>query len=160
MAGVLLLATMTMTMTAAAQSYPSRPIRVIVPSSAGGGADVVARLVGQKLAERWGQQVIVDNRPGASTVLGAELVAKSPADGYTLFFQDLTTHGINAGLYRKLPYDSVNDFAAIAMASAGTLTVTAEPAAMNAPSPITTGATRVEWDPTKALRPITVRCLR
>ena len=93
-------------MTAAAQSYPSRPIRVIVPSSAGGGADIVARLIGQKLVERWGQQVIVDNRIG---VVGAETAALAPADGYTVLF---TTSAlvVRESVYRKLPYSTLRDF--------------------------------------------------
>jgi len=69
---------------ALAQSYPGKPIRIIVPYSAGGGTDIVARAVGQKLSDRWGQSVIVDNRAGASGMIGAEAVAKAPADGYTL----------------------------------------------------------------------------
>jgi tripartite-type tricarboxylate transporter receptor subunit TctC len=92
-----------------AQTYPARPIRVIVPSSAGGGADIVARLVGQKLAERWGQQVIVDNRIG---VVGAETAALAPADGYTVLF---TTSALTVRecVYRKLPYSTLRDFAPV-----------------------------------------------
>lgn len=95
--------------TALAQEYPVRPIRVIVPSSAGGGADIVARLVGQKLAGRWGQQVIVDNRIG---VVGAETAALAPADGYTLLF---TTSALTVRecVYRKLPYSTLRDFAPV-----------------------------------------------
>jgi tripartite-type tricarboxylate transporter receptor subunit TctC len=94
---------------AAAQSYPSRPIRVIVPSSAGGGADIVARLIGQKLAEHWGQQVIVDNRIG---VVGAETAALASADGYTVLF---TTSAlvVRESVYRKLPYSTLRDFVAV-----------------------------------------------
>jgi tripartite-type tricarboxylate transporter receptor subunit TctC len=97
------------TMLAAAQNYPSRPIRVIVPSSAGGGADIVARLIGQKLTARWGQQVIIDNRIG---VVGAETAALAPADGYTVLF---TTSAlvVRESVYRKLPYSTQRDFAPV-----------------------------------------------
>ena len=111
----------------AADSYPAKPVRMIVPFPPGGLSDGLARVIGQQLAQQWGQQVVIDNRPGASTILAAELVAKSPADGYTLFFQDLTTQGINAGLYRKLPYHSVDDFIAVAMASASPLILSVHP---------------------------------
>jgi len=110
-----------------AQSYPVKPIRLIVPFPPGGLSDALARVIGQHLAQEWGQQVVVDSRPGASTILGAELVAKSVGDGYTLFFQDITTHGINAGLYRKLPYDSIADFTPVAMASASPLILSVHP---------------------------------
>jgi len=94
------------TLTAAAQSYPTRPIRVIVPSQAGGGADIVARMVGQKLTERWSQPVIVDNRIG---VVGAETAAHAPADGYTVLF---TTSAlvVRESVYRKLSYSTLRDF--------------------------------------------------
>ena len=111
----------------AAEAYPVKPIRMIVPFPPGGLSDGLARIIGQHLAQEWGQQIVVDNRPGAGTMLAADLVAKSPADGYTLFFQDLTTQGINAGLYRKLPYDSVGDFVPIAMASTSPLILSVHP---------------------------------
>ena len=98
---------------AVAQPYPSRPIRVIVPFGPGGPSDLLARAVGQKLTEAWGQQVIVENRPGANGIVGCELVAKSPPDGYTLVMGTGGTHGINASLFPKLPYDTVRDFAPI-----------------------------------------------
>jgi tripartite-type tricarboxylate transporter receptor subunit TctC len=111
----------------AADTYPVKPIRIIVPFPPGGLSDGLARIIGQGLTQEWGQQVIVDNRPGAGTTLAADIAAKAPADGYTLFFQDLTTHGINAGLYRKLPYDSLRDFAPVVMASASPLILTVHP---------------------------------
>ena len=111
----------------AAEVYPVKPIRMIVPFPPGGLSDGLARIIGQHLAQEWGQQIVVDNRPGAGTTLAADLVAKSPADGYTLFFQDITTQGINAGLYRKLSYDSVNDFVAVAMASTSPLILSVHP---------------------------------
>lgn len=87
-----------------AKSYPDKPVRVVVGYSPGGLPDTIARLVGQKLSERWGQQFVVENRPGANGILGAELVAKSAPDGYTLFMTDNSTTTINPFLYSKLPY--------------------------------------------------------
>ena len=98
---------------AAAQSYPAKPIRMIVPFGAGTQTDVLARLIGQKLTEAWGQQVIVENRPGAGAILGTDLTAKANPDGYTLMMNGTGALAINPGLYRKLPYDSVRDFAPI-----------------------------------------------
>lgn len=96
-----------------AADYPSRSIRIIVPFGPGGPSDILARTVGQKLTEAWGQQVVIDNRPGANGVVGSELAARSAPDGYTLVMGTNGTHGINASLYPKLPYDTVRDFAPI-----------------------------------------------
>ena len=98
---------------AAAQSFPTKPIRVIVPSPPGDCSDVVARLIGEKLTAAWGQQVVVDNRPGAGGRIGTEAAAKAPADGYTWIMGNAGSHGINGGLYRNLPYDLEKDFAPI-----------------------------------------------
>ena len=95
-----------------AQTYPSKPIRWIVPSSAGGGNDFVARLFGAKLTESWGQQVLVDLRPGAAGILGSELLVNSAPDGYTIMIV-ATGYGLNPSLYKKLPYDTINDFSRI-----------------------------------------------
>lgn len=95
-----------------AQAYPNRPIRLIVPFAPGGGTDIAARAIAQKLSEALGQQVIVDNRPGAGTVIGTELAAKSNPDGYTLV-QCSTSLSINPSLRSKLPYDALRDFATI-----------------------------------------------
>ncbi|HWI13689.1 MAG TPA: tripartite tricarboxylate transporter substrate binding protein [Burkholderiales bacterium] len=100
--------------TAFAQSYPARPIRVVVPFPAGGTADILARVVGQKMSETWGQQVVVDNRAGAGGNIAAEIAAKSKPDGYTLFLCTVGTHAIHQTLYRKLPFDPLKDFAGIA----------------------------------------------
>lgn len=97
---------------AVAQPYPSKPIRLIVGSSAGGGGDIMARTVSPPLSDTLGQQVIIDNRPGAGGNIGADIVAKAPPDGYTLLFA-FTGHVINPGLYSKLPFDTVRDFAPI-----------------------------------------------
>jgi tripartite-type tricarboxylate transporter receptor subunit TctC len=98
-----------------AQSYPLKPIRLVVPYPAGGPLDIMARAIGQKLTEAWSQPVLVDNRAGAGGNIGADLVAKSPADGYTLLMGAVATHAINPTLYGKLPYDPVKDFAPVAL---------------------------------------------
>ena len=98
----------------AAQDYPVKPIRLISPFSAGGGADTVARYFGQKLSTALQQQVVVDNRAGAGSIIGTDLAAKAPPDGYTLLIIN-DTHAINANLFRKLPYDPIRDFAPITL---------------------------------------------
>jgi tripartite-type tricarboxylate transporter receptor subunit TctC len=95
-----------------AQNYPVRPIRLVVPFSPGGAADVPGRILTQKMSEALGQQVVVDNRPGAGSTIGADLVAKAPPDGYTLLTIS-NTHFVSAALYKKLPYDSVADYAPV-----------------------------------------------
>ena len=95
---------------AAAQSYPAKPIRFVVPFPPGGPLDTVARALGQKMTEAWGQPVLVDNRPGAGGGIGADIVAKSPGDGYTMLMGAVSTHAINVSLYAKIPYDPLKDF--------------------------------------------------
>lgn len=95
-----------------AQTFPSKPIRFVVPSSAGGGNDYLARLFGARITENWGQQVLVDLRPGAAGILGSEIVAKAPPDGHTILIV-ATGYGLNPSLYTKLPYDTIEDFARI-----------------------------------------------
>lgn len=95
--------------------FPTKPVRIIVPVAAGGGADFTARLVAQKLTAAWGQPVVVDNRPGAAGNLGVEIAAKAPADGYTLVLP-ITSFSVNPSLYAKLPFDTVKDFAPVALA--------------------------------------------
>ncbi len=97
-----------------AQSYPAKPIRMIVGFAPGGGTDVAARVIAQPLADRLGQRVIVDNRPGADGVLGTEIVAKSPPDGYTILMVN-SGHTVNPGIYKKLPYDTLRDFAPVTL---------------------------------------------
>lgn len=98
---------------AAAQAgYPVKPVRLVVPSSPGGGTDITARILAPKLSEALGQQVVVENRAGAGTMIGTELVAKAPPDGYTLLM-GLSTLAINPAMYKKVPYDAVRDFAPI-----------------------------------------------
>ena len=100
---------------AAEQAYPSKPIRLVVPFPPGGSLDVVARAIGQKLTEAWGQPVVIDNRPGAGGNIGADLVAKSAPDGYTILEGALSTHAVNVSLYAKMPYDPIKDFAPITL---------------------------------------------
>ena len=100
---------------ATAQSYPSKPIRIVVPFPSGGIADIYSRILGNRLTETWGQPVVVENRAGAGGNIGADLVAKSPPDGYTLGIGTIGTHAVNVTLFSKLPYDPVRDFAPIAM---------------------------------------------
>jgi tripartite-type tricarboxylate transporter receptor subunit TctC len=92
-----------------AANYPSKPVRVIVPFAPGGGLDISTRLIGQKLTEKWGQNVVVDARPGAATIVGTEIASKAVPDGYTLLMIT-TTFAINPGLYAKLPYNPGKDF--------------------------------------------------
>lgn len=100
---------------ARAQLYPSKPIRLVAPFAPGGGTDILARIIGQKLAESLGQPVIVDNRTGASGIIGAEIVARASPDGYTLLMGSVGPNAIHASLYKKLPYDPASDFAAITL---------------------------------------------
>ena len=110
---VTLLATLTLSLAAAAQSYPTKPVRLIVADAAGGAPDQLARLLAQKLSDGLGQQMIVDNRPGAAGVLGADIAAKSPADGYTLLLTTTTIYAILPSLKKGLPYDPQKDFVPI-----------------------------------------------
>jgi tripartite-type tricarboxylate transporter receptor subunit TctC len=96
-----------------AQTYPSKSIRMVVPFPPGGTTDILARTIGQKMAEDWGQPVVIDNRPGAGGNIGSDLVAKAPPDGYTLLMGTISTHAINPSLYKKLPFDPARDFAPI-----------------------------------------------
>ena len=94
------------------QAYPTKPVRIVVPFTAGSATDILARTVGQKLSEQWGQPVVIDNRPGAGGTIGAAIVAKSPADGYTLLVHS-AAHAYNPAIYSSLPYDTVKDFVEI-----------------------------------------------
>ena len=110
-----------------ASRYPARAIRIVVPLAPGGSTDLLARTLGQKLTESWAQQVVIDNRAGANGIVGAEIVAKAPPDGYTLLMGTTGTHGINASLYPKLPYDTINDFAPIARLGIANYVLVAHP---------------------------------
>src|SRR5258708_2005240 len=122
LAASLLLAT-----TAVAQSYPAKPIRLIVPFAAGGGNDNVARLVGKRLSDSLGQPLVIDNRPGAGGVLGAELAAKAAPDGYTLFLGGVGSHAINPNLSDSLLYDPIRDFAPVALLAQAPLVLVVHP---------------------------------
>jgi tripartite-type tricarboxylate transporter receptor subunit TctC len=122
---LLALAGLAATGTALADQYPSKPIRLIVPWPPAGVADVVGRLMAEKLTAELGQTVIVENRPGASGFIGTELVARAAPDGYTLLLVTASTHSIAPNLYRKMPYDAIRDFAPISqVTSAPTIMVT------------------------------------
>ena len=95
-----------------AAAYPAHPIRIVVPVAAGGGNDIVARMLARRLSDRWGQPVVVDNRPGASTAIGSEIVAKAAPDGYTIMLCSVS-FAINAAARAKLPFDPVRDFAPV-----------------------------------------------
>ena len=97
-----------------AQDFPSKAVKIIVPQTPGGASDSLARIIGQKLSEKWGQPVVVDNRAGAGGNVGTELVATSPADGYTLLMSYVGTQAINGSLYKNLPFDPDKDFAPVA----------------------------------------------
>lgn len=99
----------------AQDNYPVKPIRIVVPYPPGGASDVTARILGQKMAESWGQQVVIDNRPGANGIVALEHVAKQPGDGYTLLMANLGPNAINPAVYQKLPYDPIKDFTPITL---------------------------------------------
>ncbi|MBI3939062.1 MAG: hypothetical protein HY323_18975 [Betaproteobacteria bacterium] len=109
-----------------AQAYPVKAVRIVVPFSAGGGTDIIARLLAQKLSEAWGQQVVVDNRAGGGAVIGTEIVAKSGPDGYTLLLT-ANPHTANPVLNARLPYDALRDFAAVTMVASAPLIVVVHP---------------------------------
>jgi tripartite-type tricarboxylate transporter receptor subunit TctC len=112
---------------AIAQTYPAKPIRMIVSFAPGGATDTFARVVAQQAGEAMGQQIIVDNRPGAGTTIAADLVAKAQPDGYTLLFTDIATHTITPAIYPKLPYGALKDFAPVALIASSPMMVVAHP---------------------------------
>ncbi|MGZ5090496.1 MAG: Bug family tripartite tricarboxylate transporter substrate binding protein [Burkholderiales bacterium] len=112
---------------ALAQAYPSKPVRIVIPTSPGGNVDLIARSTAQKLMESLGRPVVVESRTGASSIIGSEYVAKSASDGYTLLIAPAGTHTINPGLFKKLPYDTVRDFTAISIIARGPLVLVAHP---------------------------------
>jgi tripartite-type tricarboxylate transporter receptor subunit TctC len=95
--------------------YPNKPVRIVVPYPAGGTSDILARAIGQKLQEQWGQPVVIDNKPGATGNVGAEIVAKSPPDGYTVMLADIGSLAISPSVFANLPFDPVKDFAPVIM---------------------------------------------
>src|SRR5919201_4412876 len=113
---------------AQAQSYPAKPIHLIVPFPPGGGNDTVARAIAQQLTPDLGQPVVIDNRPGAGGAVGAELAAKAPADGYTLFLAGVGSHVVNPNVHTKLPYDPVKDFAPVSLLASAPSVLVVNPA--------------------------------
>jgi tripartite-type tricarboxylate transporter receptor subunit TctC len=114
----ILIATVFLAMSAptlAQTAYPAKPIRMVVPFSPGGTSDTLARILGQKITEAWGQQMVVDSRPGASGIIGTEIAMRAPADGYTLMHGNMSQFAINPGLYSKLPYETLRDFAPLSL---------------------------------------------
>jgi len=114
--------------TAWSQEYPTRPVRLIVPYPPGGGNDTLARIFGQKLAERWNQQVVIDNRPGAGTTIGAQLAARGAPDGYTLLLSSVATHALAPALYAKPGYDPIRDFTPVTTLAVAPTLFVAHPA--------------------------------
>src|SRR5437763_7431433 len=112
---ILVMSAVAAAQSACAQTYPAKPIHLIVPFPAGDGTDFLARLVGQKMSELIGQPIVVENKPGAATNLGADFVAKAPPDGYTILLGDVATFAANQSLYKKLPFDPDKDFAPISL---------------------------------------------
>ncbi len=102
------------TVLAQAQSFPTKPVRIVVPQTPGGASDALARIVGQKLSEKWGQPVVIENRAGAGGNIGMDAVAKAPGDGYTLLMSYVGSHAINVSIYKKLPFDPEADFSPVA----------------------------------------------
>jgi tripartite-type tricarboxylate transporter receptor subunit TctC len=109
------------------QSYPTKPVRLIVGFEPGGGTDIIARILGQKLAQMWSHPVLIDNRPGAGSTIGTAIAAKSPPDGYTLQAVSMS-HVLNAALFKTLPYDTLKDFAPIVLAARAPNVLVAHPA--------------------------------
>jgi tripartite-type tricarboxylate transporter receptor subunit TctC len=98
-----------------AQPYPSKPVKLVIPYAPGGSADVLGRIVGQRLSELWSQQIVIDNRPGANGILGTEYAAKQPADGYSLYLGTDSQNSINPGIYASVPYNWQRDFAPVSL---------------------------------------------
>src|SRR5688572_10351560 len=117
----------TLSFGAFAQAYPNKPIRIVVPFAPGGATDLIARAVGQKLTESMGQPVVVENRTGASGMLGADLVAKAPPDGYTLLMASTAEIAINPSLYEKMAYDPAKDLAPVTLAGITPLILVVNP---------------------------------
>jgi tripartite-type tricarboxylate transporter receptor subunit TctC len=138
--GMLVLLSVAMALPAGAQAYPSRPVKLVVPFPPGGSLDITGRLIAQRLSEMWGQSVVVENKPGAGGNIGADFVAKSPPDGYTILLGALSTHAVNPNLYAKMPYDAVKDFAPITL-----IATTPNVLVVNAATPVNNVREFVAW---------------
>jgi tripartite-type tricarboxylate transporter receptor subunit TctC len=125
---------------AGAQAYPTRPVKLVVPFPPGGSLDITGRLIAQRLSEMWGQSVVVENKPGAGGNIGADFVAKSPPDGYTILLGALSTHAVNPNLYAKMPYDAVKDFAPITL-----IATTPNVLVVNAATPVNNVREFIAW---------------
>ena len=123
-----------------AQPYPSRPVKLVVPFPPGGSLDNTGRLIAQRLSEMWGQSVVVENKPGAGGNIGADSVAKSAADGYTILLGALSTHAVNPSLYKSMPYDAVRDFAPITL-----IAITPNVLVVNASAPVNNVKEFIAW---------------
>jgi tripartite-type tricarboxylate transporter receptor subunit TctC len=124
---LLVLLALVSTSALAQQQWPNRPVKLIVAYPPGGSSDLMARIVAAKFNDLWGQQVLVENKPGAGTTIAGDYIARSSPDGYAIWLQDITTHAINAALYAKLPYDSVKDFTYVAMIASTPLMLVVHP---------------------------------
>ena len=120
------LAALAVAVTASAQPYPAKPVRLIVPYAPGGGTDILARLIAQKLTESLGQPVVIDNRAGADGIVGSHLVAKAPADGYTMLLAS-SSHAINPTVHAKIPYDTLKEFACVSQTASQQLVLVVHP---------------------------------
>jgi tripartite-type tricarboxylate transporter receptor subunit TctC len=129
-----LVVALTCSLNALAQTYPGKPIRLIVPYPPGGGTDFFARLVGGRMSEQIGQPIVVENRPGAATIIGAEAAARAAPDGYTVLLADSTTLAVNPSLYSKLPYDPQKDFLPISMTARFAMLLVVNPSLTKAAS--------------------------
>jgi tripartite-type tricarboxylate transporter receptor subunit TctC len=125
---------------AGAQAYPTRPVKLVVPFPPGGSLDITGRLIAQRLSDMWGQAVVVENKPGAGGNIGADFVAKSPPDGYTILLGALSTHAVNPSLYAKMPYDAVKDFAPITL-----IAITPNVLVVNATAPVSNVKEFITW---------------
>jgi tripartite-type tricarboxylate transporter receptor subunit TctC len=137
---LLALAAAAMSLPAGAQTYPTRPVKLVVPFPPGGSLDITGRLIAQRLSEMWGQAVVVENKPGAGGNIGADFVAKSPPDGYTILLGALSTHAVNPNLYAKMPYDAVKDFAPITL-----IAITPNVLVVNAATPVNNVKEFIAW---------------
>ncbi|MFZ9529437.1 MAG: Bug family tripartite tricarboxylate transporter substrate binding protein [Burkholderiales bacterium] len=127
LSALLIAATLAVALPAAAQTYPSKPVRIVVVSTPGGSVDTLARAIAPRLSSKWSQQVLVDNRPGAGGAIAAELVSKAPPDGYTLMMGTIASLATNVSLYKSLPYDPLKDFAPITLVATQNLVLLVHP---------------------------------
>ena len=138
--GILAVLSVAIPLPAYAQAYPSRPVKLVVPFPPGGSLDFTGRLIAQRLTEMWGQSVVVENKPGAGGNIGADFVAKSAPDGYTILLGALSTHAVNPNLYAKMPYDAVKDFAPITL-----IAITPNVLVINAATPVNNVREFIAW---------------